>query len=850
MSDVVLGIRLTIDGQNVSGEIRGQAEQLRQLGQAAAQSNTQAKTAADQFVASLRKQAETLGMTRSQTLAYEASQHNLTRAQREQVAQNIQAIEQHERHQQVLGRVRLAAIGAGAAIGAALVSSLRGAVRAGMEAEQAQLRLEAVLRATGNTANLTSAELTRMAESMQGRLGFDDETVKRSMAVMLTFRQVTREHFGEAMEVAANLSRVLGTDLQSSVLQLGKALEDPEQRLTALTRSGVSFTAVQKEMIRDLVDTGRQGEAITLILQTMKDQGLDRVAEAMHQGLGRATTDLKNNWNDFLERLGQTDAVKTVVGGALDFISTRLKALADDSQRAARAFVELTDELFRAENDLLAARARGDARAAAGAQRRIDRARARLPAAQRAVSPPEDAGNLIDLGADVTARAQLANVQDRAVDFLRQFRTDADRRADDLRRLEALHAAGGMTPDQLEAGRAAINAKYTRRSPGQDPYPEMLKALEREIELKRDATALDKLRFDLEHMTAEQRRRITPEREAMLKQKAQEIDLQRGAQVAEQQRLALAESYGKQIEEQIAARQQLDDLERNAILSMRRQAQQLEFQVSLIGLTNVERERAVALAELEQQKVWLTAEAYEALRKRINAAYDDKGVREARQKHLEDERRGYERMQDDIRRGLTDSLFRGFEAGKSFGKVFFDSMKHMAATTVLRPVVEFAMAPYSRAIAQILGSLGIPGLAAPAPAAAAPAAPMAVPINANIAHRGGVPAYDALPSRAVPASLFRDAPRMHAGIGPGERPAIIRDDEAVLTPGQMRMLTPASESRAIRVELVNRGSPKTATEVQPRIDVHGTVVRIVLDDARANGPITQTIGNTFGLRRR
>jgi hypothetical protein len=40
---------------------------------------------------------------------------------------------------------------------------------------------------------------------------------------------------------------------------------------------------------------------------------------------------------------------------------------------------------------------------------------------------------------------------------------------------------------------------------------------------------------------------------------------------------------------------------------------------------------------------------------------------------------------------------------------------------------------------------------------------------------------------AFPAD-FKNAPRLHSGIGPGERPAIIRDDESVLTPGQMRAL--------------------------------------------------------------
>ena len=45
-------------------------------------------------------------------------------------------------------------------------------------------------------------------------------------------------------------------------------------------------------------------------------------------------------------------------------------------------------------------------------------------------------------------------------------------------------------------------------------------------------------------------------------------------------------------------------------------------------------------------------------------------------------------------------------------------------------------------------------------------------------------------ARYLPAAAFASAPRFHSGIGPGEVPAIIRNDEGVFTPGQMRHLAP------------------------------------------------------------
>jgi hypothetical protein len=62
------------------------------------------------------------------------------------------------------------------------------------------------------------------------------------------------------------------------------------------------------------------------------------------------------------------------------------------------------------------------------------------------------------------------------------------------------------------------------------------------------------------------------------------------------------------------------------------------------------------------------------------------------------------------------------------------------------------------------------------------------------AHSGMGPGDAPTFTRAVPASTFHGAPRFHSGIGPGEQAAIIRKDESVLTPGQMKQLGPAGGS--------------------------------------------------------
>ncbi|HEX4409943.1 MAG TPA: hypothetical protein VH206_14315 [Xanthobacteraceae bacterium] len=63
--------------------------------------------------------------------------------------------------------------------------------------------------------------------------------------------------------------------------------------------------------------------------------------------------------------------------------------------------------------------------------------------------------------------------------------------------------------------------------------------------------------------------------------------------------------------------------------------------------------------------------------------------------------------------------------------------------------------------------------------------------NLEAIHHGGYGPGDGFSSwRVVSPDAFVGAPRHHDGIGPGEHAAVIRDDESVLTPGQMSALAP------------------------------------------------------------
>lgn len=101
--------------------------------------------------------------------------------------------------------------------------------------------------------------------------------------------------------------------------------------------------------------------------------------------------------------------------------------------------------------------------------------------------------------------------------------------------------------------------------------------------------------------------------------------------------------------------------------------------------------------------------------------------------------------------------------------------------SIARIGIEWATAQLYTAAFSALGSaLNIGGAAGAAGGTGTAAA--------GVAHSGGVPGVDTLPTRIVPASVFATAVRAHTGIGPGERPVIMRNDEGVFTKGQMRAM--------------------------------------------------------------
>lgn len=202
-------------------------------------------------------------------------------------------------------------VAAGNLVSAGIMGAVNAAVEYGRESieEAAQgmessARLAAVLKATGNAAGYSAAQLEKHAAALQSSTTFGDEAIKDSMSKLATFKKVQGDVFRRATEAALDLASVGFGSAESAAVQLGKALEDPVRGVSALARSGVTFTEAEKAKIKQLVESNRLLDAQKVILQAVENQ-VQGVARAVAQTPAGRLQQLANESGELKEALGK-----------------------------------------------------------------------------------------------------------------------------------------------------------------------------------------------------------------------------------------------------------------------------------------------------------------------------------------------------------------------------------------------------------------------------------------------------------------------------------------------------------------------------------------------------------------
>jgi hypothetical protein len=180
-----------------------------------------------------------------------------------------------------------------AAIGLTAMAGMAvSAVRAAEEAQVANNRLDAVAKSMnlfGSQTEKVTDRLKEFAEANERSLAVDADIIKATQTKLLTFKNLaqTADEVGGAMDratlAALDLAAAGFGEAEQNAVQLGKALQDPVKGITALARSGVTFTEQEKEKIAALVASNKVLEAQDMILSAIETQ-VGGTAEATATG--------------------------------------------------------------------------------------------------------------------------------------------------------------------------------------------------------------------------------------------------------------------------------------------------------------------------------------------------------------------------------------------------------------------------------------------------------------------------------------------------------------------------------------------------------------------------------------
>ena len=200
----------------------------------------------------------------------------------------------------------------------AIIGGLKAATRAAAEQELAEKKLEAVLKSTSHAAGMQADELKKLASSLQTSTMYGDEAIMGAESLMLTFTKIGKDVFPDAIETVLNMSTAMGTDMQSSVIQLGKALNDPIAGISALSRVGVQLTDTQKEQIKAFEAAGDTASAQKVILGELETQ-FGGLAKAAGDTMAGSMAKAKNAMGDAAEAMG--DLLAPMIKGGADVLT-------------------------------------------------------------------------------------------------------------------------------------------------------------------------------------------------------------------------------------------------------------------------------------------------------------------------------------------------------------------------------------------------------------------------------------------------------------------------------------------------------------------------------------------------
>lgn len=673
----------------------------------------------------------------------------------------------------------LSALGPVGTIAAAAVGAVSLAIGKGImdfaEAEKVTQRLTAVLEATGYSAGLTADQLDEFADRMEASTMATAEGVKGAAAVLATFRSISGDTFTRTLGLAQDLAATMGGDLSSSALQLGKALEDPINGVSALQRVGVTFSASQKDVIKSLVETGQKAEAQKLILDVLAKQvggAGDKEAESVAGAFKRASDAVGN----FLEELVQITGIAPGTRDALEGIAAGVNKVTVNLMGAGSIGARIgvaTKELADAQTQLQQARElvnntglAEDQQAVSAWEKRVEELKSKIDAIRTdARAADAKAGE----AATGQAKAQSDQATEAALAKLAEYRKALEGLATPDEKIKALRE--GLT--------TVVESLNALREKGGDPAA-IEKAISAATEVaKRSEAELRKPATDAAKKASEQTRSLIDDLTASINTFGDKREdfirkyvdrLGEGAGDAEIARVR--ELAGALFDGQKAAEAHTKAIGDGKHVTEEVQTATEKYAARLAELDKYLKEGAISQETYARQVAKARKEMEEASTDGLS------GLRRGLRQYSDEATNAAKTMESAISgsfKGMEDALVDLVSTGKVDFKSLVDSMIADLARLAIRQAIT---GPLASALGGLLGGGG-----------GSLSALTGSGFTTGIYHSGGRVGASTPEARELPAALWSTAPRAHSGarlLGPGEVPIIAELGERVLNRKQTR----------------------------------------------------------------
>ncbi|MGH2478108.1 MAG: phage tail protein, partial [Ktedonobacteraceae bacterium] len=195
------------------------------------------------------------------------------------------------------------------------------AIHAAIDHQQILAQTVQALKSTKAASGETASSIDDLANSLSQVTPFSEDAIAQTENLELTFTNIGKNVFPQATQAILDVSQAMHQDLQSSAIQVGKALGDPLTGMTALQRIGVTFTAQEKEQIKTMMAHNDVMGAQKIILKELNTE-FGGSAEAAGKTLGGALDILKNKFEDLKIKVGT--AVMPILADLMSFVSDKV----------------------------------------------------------------------------------------------------------------------------------------------------------------------------------------------------------------------------------------------------------------------------------------------------------------------------------------------------------------------------------------------------------------------------------------------------------------------------------------------------------------------------------------------